>query len=197
MKLLLLTCSLIFGIIAYAQYFKDTIKESIQPNRWSWLIWSVSTLVEALTYGATSGDFLKAFIFYTSAACCLIVTSLIWLRSTWQKPSWTEFFCVFISIFALILWLYFRLTVWAHLLTVIALPVGFIPTWQSAWKNFLHENSLSWLYWTVGDFLAVAFVLSRLSKNIELPFVIMEALCQGAVLTIIILRKRKARKMSV
>ena len=183
------TCS----TYAYWRYYKDTTqKGGTEPNRWSWLIWSASTMMEALTYEAVSADFLKGGIFFISGCLCFLVTVFIWAKSKWEKPTASEIACVLVSILALVVWLYFEQTLFGHLLMVAALPIAFFPTWKDAWQNPSTENSPAWGLWAIGDLLTMAFVLLRLNNWEEVPYAAIEFVCHALVWSIVAFRQKAA-----
>lgn len=166
-------------ILAYIIYFVNLVWGETAPNRWSWLIWSGATLIEALTFNEVSGDSLQGSIFFISSACCFIITLAIWVRSKWKWPSFWELVCLVASAAALVLWLHYGLTLIAHLVMVAAVPVAFIPTWLAASADARKEKTSAWMIWTVGDALTLWLILSRLKEFDELPFIIMELLCHA------------------
>ncbi|MEK7144935.1 MAG: hypothetical protein AAB794_03745 [Patescibacteria group bacterium] len=178
---MILIAAIAFSIAAYVQYFRDIKNGVIVPNRWSWLIWSVATAVEALTYEAVSDDWMKSIVFFIAAISCFGITVRIWSEATWKKPDWTEVVCVIASGFALLLWLQFQLTLWAHLLMVLAVPVAFVPTWKSAIGNPNNERSRAWGWWSIGDLLTLIVILVRFDKVEELPFILVEFACHAVV----------------
>ncbi len=176
----------ILWIAGYAYYFKDTINSSIRPNRWSWLAFSISISLEALTYSDVSSDFWKSGIFFVSSLACVVVTALIWNKARWFRPDWTETFCLVVSVVATVIWLGFGEAWWAHVLLLTAIPVAFIPTYRDAWRNWKNENTPAWILWTLGDALAIIFVLMRLEIWEELPYAIVEFLAHITVWIIVI-----------
>lgn len=185
----MLVAAIVFIVAAYAEYFRDIKNEVIAPNRWSWLIWSAATAVEAFTYEAVSEDWMKSVIFFISAICCFWITKRIWSNARWQKPNWTEIISVIASGLALVLWLQFQLTLWAHLLMVAAVPVAFVPTWKNALGNPDNERSRAWGLWALGDLLTLLLIIVRLDKVEELPFILAEFACHATVWQMV--RKQK------
>ncbi|MEK7176739.1 MAG: hypothetical protein AAB719_00355 [Patescibacteria group bacterium] len=181
LDILLFITSGIFGVVAYRFYFKDIRDSVIKPNRWSWLIFCIATLLEVLTYNEVSGDLVKSSLFFISAICTFIIAALLWSRSTWKKPDWTEFICLSASIISLILWLGFNETLWAHIMLVVAIPISFIPIYRDSWNDWRVEDTVAWQLWTFGDLLAIFLVLTRLDKFEELPFAIVEFLSHATV----------------
>ena len=173
-------------IAGYAVYGLGLRARSVQPNRWSWLIWSAATGIEASTYQAVNGDLAQAAVFAISAACCIVVTMGIWARSIWTAPSLTEMICVVASILALILWAFFQMAFWAHVLIVAAVPIGFIPTWIGALRDRHHEASPAWGLWTLGDLATLILILTTLRTGVrELPYILVELACHAGVWLIV------------
>lgn len=200
MQTIAFAVSSIFGIWAYAVYFRKILKhsenggegsESFKPNRWSWLIWSVATAVESFTYEELSGDPFKSALFFISAGCCVVITTLIWTKSVWAMPDWTEILCTVASIAAIIVYVVFKEAFWAHFIAIAALPIAFIPTYRDAWLDWKSENTPSWMLWTIGDIATLSFVVMRLDKGEELPYAIIEMLCHGLVWGIVAFKRRK------
>jgi hypothetical protein len=166
----------------YATYLAMLRRDLVQPNRASWLIWSGSTAVEAATYAAVNPGSPQSWVFIASAACCVAVTLGIWRRSAWEWPTRTEAFCMAASAVALVTWLVFQETFWAHMLVVIAVPISFWPTWASVWADRTREKSPAWGLWTVGD-LATLIVAGRYANEGigEFAYVGVELLCHASV----------------
>ncbi|MFZ5746871.1 MAG: SET domain-containing protein [Pseudomonadota bacterium] len=171
-----------FSFSGYAVYLLGLRRRMLRPNRASWLIWAASTGLEAMTYAAVNPGAPQAWVFAISAAACLAVTVAIWRRSAWAPPSDVEAFCIGVSMAALLLWLVFRETFWAHMLVVAAVPVSFWPTWASVWKDRANERSPAWGLWTFGD-LATLLIAVRVPQPgvAELAYVIVELLCHASV----------------
>lgn len=182
--------AIIVGVVGYAYYFKDVARSEISPNRWSWLIWSAATLIEALTYDEVSGDLLKSAIFGASAICCWLITALIWARSVWQWPNQTELACVAASAVAMVVWLVFEEAYLAHMIMVIALPIAFIPTWRTAYAEPSKEMTRAWMIWSIGDFIALTLIVHRLESVEELPFILMELACHATIWITVMSRAR-------
>ena len=113
---------------------------------------------------------------------CVAVTLGIWRRSAWERPTRTEAFCMAASAVALVTWLVFQETFWAHMLVVVAVPISFWPTWASVWADRTREKSPAWGLWTVGD-LATLIVAGRYANEGigEFAYVGVELLCHASV----------------
>lgn len=164
-------------LVAYFLYVFDLVWRETSPNRWSWLIWSAATAMEAMTYQEVSGDWMKSAIFYLSAACCLLVAVSIWMKAKWKWPSITEYICLLASVAAFVLWQYYGKALFAHLLMVFAVPIAFIPTWRGALKDPASEKSMAWALWTVSDLIVLLIIVFRMKDIEELPYATVEFMC--------------------
>ena len=170
------------SFLGYAIYLAGLKERLVEPNRASWLIWGGATTVEAVTYAAVNPGTPQSIVFLLSAACCLGVALALSRRSRWTAPDAVETVCMGASLAAIVLWLAFRETFWAHMLVVAMVPVSFWPTWRSVWANRARERSPAWGLWTVGD-LATLLVATRTgSQDVgEYAYVVVELLCHSSV----------------
>ncbi len=166
----------------YAAYLLGLRRQTLQPNRASWLIWATATSLEALTYAAVNPGAPQGWVFALSAVACIAVTIGIWQRSAWAPPSSTESFCMAASLAALVLWLVFREAFWAHMLVVAAVPVSFWPTWASVWHDRSRERSPAWGLWTFGDLATLLIAVRGPELGLaELAYIVVELLCHASV----------------
>lgn len=171
-----------FSFAAYGTYLLGLRHQLVHPNRASWLIWSASATVEALTYHAVNPDAPQGWVFLLSAICCIAVTLALWQRSSWAPPTTLESLCMATCLVALVVWVVFRETFWAHMLVVAAVPVSFWPTWVSVSQDRGRERSPAWGLWSLGD-LATLFVAVRAGGTgvDELAYVLVELACHASI----------------
>ena len=191
MVIILIILAAIISTFAYIIYYNDIKQSSISPNRFSWIIWSISTFLEALTYDIVTNDILKSICFYTSAICCILITIKIWTTSKWAKPNWTEKISLAFCFLALLVWITFNSILITHLLLLLAIPIAFIPTYKNAQNDFHSENSRAWLLWSISDILVVLIIIIRLKATVELPYALIEFGCHLSVFLILIVNKLK------
>ncbi len=182
----------IFSIAGYVVYYRAIKKNTVSPNRWSWIIWAAATLIETLTYHKSFGGFFESSIFYISSIACITITVMIWRIAKWEKPDFTEIFSVIACITAMIVWYSYQIALWAHVVMLVALPVAFIPTIKSAWGDYRHEDSAAWKLWSIGDLFCFLFILTQNKISEELYYIIIEFFCHFAVFLTVFYRKRFA-----
>ncbi len=171
-----------FSFSGYAAYLIGLRRQTLRPNRASWLIWATATALEAVTYAAVNPGAPQTWIFVLSAVACVLVTIGIWHRSAWSPPSPTDTFCIAACLAALVLWLVFRETFWAHMLVVAAVPVSFWPTWASVWADRARERSPAWGLWTFGDLATLLIAVRGAELGVaELGYILVELLCHASV----------------
>lgn len=170
------------SLAGYATYLAGLRRHLVEPNRASWLIWSVATAVEAATYAAINPGAPQGWVFALSAAACVAVTLVMWRRSRWRAPSGIESLCMGVALVAILLWLVFHQALWAHLLVVAAVPVSFWPTWRSVREDARRERSPAWGLWTLGD-LATLLVAARVPGHAgsEYAYILVEFACHAGV----------------
>ncbi len=177
-----LALAMAFNLLGYASYWRGIRNDLVKPNRSSWLIWSAVTTAEALTYQAVNPGLLQNLVFFLSASSCLFVTFAIWRQSTLQPPNRIDWFCMAITLVALMIWFVFQERLIAHLVMVAAVPISFIPTWVSAAKEKEREANPAWGLWTLGDIATLIIILSTSNNHgSDLPYIIMELGCHASV----------------
>jgi hypothetical protein len=177
-------------MVAYGYYFEHTRQSVIKPNRWSWLLFALSSVLESLTYDEIAEGTMATFAFYLSAACTIVVTSLIWSRGKWEKPNAYERFSFVAAVTAMLLYWVFQKAGWAHAVLLISIPVTFIPSYKDAWYDWKEEDTPAWKLWTMGDGLVLLLVLLTIQSPEELPYALVELGCHAAMWAIVSVRKR-------
>lgn len=179
---ILLATAIGLGVAGYATYLVGLRRHLVEPNRASWLIWSVATGVEAATYAAVNPGAPQGIVFMLSAAACLVVTLVMWHRSRWRAPTGIESLCMGAALTAIALWLAFHQAFWAHMLVVAAVPVSFWPTWQSVREDVRRERSPAWGLWTLGD-LATLLVANSVPGHApaEYAYILVELGCHATI----------------
>lgn len=169
-------------VLAYAIYGIEQRRGLIEPNRASWMIWSAANLTEALTYNALNAGAAQNIIFFTSSIACLAITLSVWRHGAFKRPTRLEIASLTACLAALVLWLGFQNSAWAHWLLVVMVPVSFLPTFAAVLKDRSKERSAAWGLWTMSDLAVLAYVLSVAGgTGSEVPYVLVELACHAAV----------------
>jgi hypothetical protein len=194
LELIFLVLSTAFATYAYVQYYADTVRQRISPNRWSWLIWCFTTGVEVFTFQLVSTDLKTTAVFGGSFIACVLTTFVIWSSGSLKGPSRIELACLLASFAALAIAVLFNSAWWGHFIALAAIPVSFLPTYRSAYADWRMERSPSWLFWTLGDLFALAYVVLQLGSARELPYAVVEAICHGGVWVVVRLARSNSQR---
>lgn len=178
--IVLIVLATLMSFWAYQTYGKDLVRTT--PNRWSWMIWFFTTIVEALTYQAVNENLIITGAFFCSAFFCAVMTVKIWRKLKWVRPDTFECFSIIASVAAVVIWMVWHENWWAHVVAIIAIPVSFVPALKDAFRDPEGEYSSAWWKWTVSDFLMIVAVLFMLRQaNSELPYVVVEFVMHAAM----------------
>ncbi len=180
-------CAVIIGIMADRLYFLELDKKTghHRPNRWSWLIWCLTSYVEVATFKGISADWLKVIPLATTPIACTILFWKVWKmrEDKWESrlDRLIDICSVTASISAIVIWVCFQEKLWAHIIMIVAVPVSYIPTWRSIPKETHSGWERSWMLWTIMDALNLVLNIHRLNSLAELPYVTTELICHGSV----------------
>ena len=177
-----LIAAMALSLAGYGSYLVGLRRHLVEPNRASWLIWAAAAGVEAATYAAVNPHRPQSWVFALSALACIVVALSMWRRSRWGTPTPAESLCIGAALAALLLWIAFKETFWAHMLVVAAVPVSFWPTWRSVWEDRARERSPAWGLWTLGDLMTLLLVARDGDTGVGgLAYVLVELCCHASV----------------
>ena len=186
--------AVVFTIAAFLFYYSDLRRAKVSPNRISWIIWSLTTTLETISYIAVSHDLVKALYFIISSICSIAITIKIWTHSHWTKPNYGEVVSVIFCFASIAIWIIFNSEWFAHVLLLIALPIAFLPTFRNGLKDYRNENSYAWILWAISDIFGITVIALRIRTYEELPYAILELFCHLGVCAIIYLNRKRFLK---
>ncbi len=184
-----------FLVWAYFIYYKDVSQSKIQPSKISWALWCLSSVLETFTYNYITTDPIKLICFIFSTSACIVLTSRIWSISKWEKPGAIEKGILIICVCATITWFLTQSAWVAHVVLLVSIPLGFVPTLLNAIKDYRNENFTAWVCWGTSDLILVTVILIRLESFQELPYAVVEFGCHITIVSIICFQKFRIRKL--
>jgi hypothetical protein len=145
MGIVIVLIGALIGTIGSAVYAWDTIKGRTQPNKVSWLMWSIAPLIgtaAALSKGVTWA-ILPVFM---SGFCPLLIflISFINPKSFWKLQK-SDYICGALSALALLLW---AITKDANIAIVFAIMSDFaatLPTLVKCWRHPESESGVAYI----------------------------------------------------
>lgn len=145
----------IIGAIGSFAYLVDTFKGRVQPNRVSFLLWSVAPFI-AFAAQIGQGIGLESLMTFTSGffPFVILIASFTNKKAEWKVTKF-DLLCGFLSVLGLILWLVTEVGNIAILFSIIADGFAAVPTLVKAYKYPESEVSWPWLATSFGVVLTL------------------------------------------
>jgi len=162
-------------------YVRSVLRSSMQPNTASWLIWAYGGVLEAASYIAMSGDWVKWLLPIACNFACVVTFALLLGKGRFAWLSSWEWICLGIDMMGLIVWWHWRSATWAHLVMQIGVPISFVPIFLSVWRNPANEHPLPWVIWSAAYFLGTVTVVLRWQEWPEVVFSLNNLICHALI----------------
>ncbi|MEI8062282.1 MAG: hypothetical protein WCG97_03225 [bacterium] len=147
----------IFLITGYIPYIYEVIRGTDIPNRASWCIWSLSTLI--ILFGVhETGTHEAIWVPIADAIGCFVIFILSLRLGTggWSK---TDKISLVVSLLGLIIWLMTGSALIALVANLIIYISGYIPTIKKSIRNPRSESLLAWTIFLIGVILNLITVM--------------------------------------
>src|SRR3989344_7304160 len=127
-------------------YLVDTIKGKVQPNRGSWLLWSIAPLV-AFAAEISQGVGIQSLTTFIVGFVPLVIfiASFVNKKAKWQLTRF-DLVCGGLSIIGLVLWLVTRIGNVAILFALLADGLAALPTVAKSYEYPESENSAVFVF---------------------------------------------------
>ena len=152
----------ILTLAAFGPYIISTIKRETKPERATWWIWTLNSVLLLASYRAEGAqETIWLSVAYTIGCITIALFSIKYGTSTWSK---LDLSCLIGTSFAGILWV-----IIGPLATFIASLIidlfGITPTIYRSFHHPEEENVLSWFMWFTGGFLSILVVENILMRG--------------------------------
>jgi len=146
----------IIVLAGYFPYIISTIRGRTRPNRATWIIWAIVTIIIAVSY-AESGATSTLWVAIVNAAMSVCV-ALLSLK--YGVGGWTPFdrACLFASLASLALWQLSGSPLTALGINVLVDAIGALPTIRKAYYEPETEDRLTWVLYLIGYTVNLAAV---------------------------------------
>ncbi len=159
---------IIIGVILQSiggvSYLIDTIKGKVQPNKVSWLLWSIAPLI-AFSAMVQQGVGLQSLVTFIVGFVPLVIfiASFINKKATWEITK-LDIICGILSLLGLGLWMFTQVGNIAIFFSIVADGLAAIPT---IIKSYKHPQSESATVYSLGIINALIGVLTITTWNFE------------------------------
>ncbi len=182
----------IFISIGYIPYVYEVITKKTVPSRASWLIWSISTIIIAVSVQLTGTTEAIWFPILDAVGCTIIFL----LAIPYGSGGWTntDKFSFAICIASLIVWYTTGNPLTALLMNLTVYVSGYIPTIGKVWRDPRHESRLAWSLFFVGSLVNLIAVLIGNDTGFAVWFYPTVLTVVVGMLFVLLLRKNGIRR---
>lgn len=179
--------SLLLSLAGYAPYIRLTLARKIRPHFFSWLVWSLISLIAYLAQ--ESGDAGPgAWAVGVSAACCSFI-ALCSIRHGERRVTRSDWLCLGGALLALPLWLFCKDPLAALAAVMVVDAFAYAITFRKSWADPYGEDPAIYLIDTVKYGFAI-LAMERYSL-LTLAFPIFIIVVEGALAAVILTRRRR------
>jgi hypothetical protein len=177
----------VLSLLGFIPYVTTTLAGKNKPNRASWLIWGVLSVILLTSYksaGATHALWL-------SGANVLGMGLVVGLSFKYGEGGFTplDVSCLIAAFIGMLCWGYFHSPLPALYTSVAVDAIGAIPTVKKAYLNPAHENYPTWLlFWAANTLNLFALDDWRLALSL---YPIYLFLISGIMAVVLTLRRRR------
>ncbi|PIR76549.1 MAG: hypothetical protein COU32_01410 [Candidatus Magasanikbacteria bacterium CG10_big_fil_rev_8_21_14_0_10_42_10] len=176
-------------LIGISVYIKETIRGNTKPNRVSWLMWSIATLIAAAAEVTKGVGWAVLPIFIAGFAPFLVFIATFFNKKSYWKLQTFDYICGALSLLAIFFWWLTKEANVAIVFAIAADAFAAIPTYK---KAITHPHSESVAPFALGFFNALTSFFALVAFNFaELAFPIYLVLLDASFTIIIYRGKRK------
>jgi hypothetical protein len=181
--------SLFIAFVSYIPYARMTIKQTIRPHVFSWIIWGTMnaiTFFAQISRGAGAGAWATGF----SAAGCFFIAFLASLHGE-KKITRSDGMVFLSSLAAIPIWYVTKNPLSAVILLTLINVAAFYPTLRKSWIN-PHEEMIS--QFLVSDIKHLGSIFAMTSYSTVTMLYPVSALFLNTSLAAVIFRRRVKRR---
>ena len=122
-------------MFGYASYIKETLKGGTKPNKVSWLMWPLATLIAAVAGLKAGAGWVVLPVFMSGFGALLVFIASFLNKNSYWKLEIFDYLCGLFSFLALILWAITREPIVAIIFAIASDGFASIPTLIKSWKH--------------------------------------------------------------
>lgn len=141
-------------LIAYWPYIVAVIRRETIPNRATWIIWTLVSLIIAISYKNSGGE----ATFWVPVGYAVGSGIVAILSFKYGEGGWTRLdkFCLTMAVLSIPAWILSGSPKTALLISLAVDLLGALPTIKKSYLEPEKENRIAWSLFAVGCFLNVA-----------------------------------------
>ncbi len=147
--------ALIFNIIGNFSYLKAVIQGKAKPHKISWFIWALAPLVAFAAQISQGVGISSLMTFAVGFGPLLVFLASFTNRKAQWKINKFDYFCLALSVLAILLWALTKDALLALILSIIADAVACIPTLIKSWYFPETEDYIAYLCAGISAFITI------------------------------------------
>lgn len=178
----------IVSFICGSFYLFDTIQGKVQPNRVTWLLWTISPLISTFASSSAGADWKPIVpVFMAGFMPLLVLIASFVNKSSYWSLSYLDYICGILSVLSLIVWYLSKDPNLAIVFSIFSDLMAAIPTFVKIWCSPESEASI---YYIGGIFTDVSSLITATRWTIaSVSFSIYLILLDISLLILIYYRK--------
>ena len=188
-KLLFTLLAIVLTFIGFYPYIRGVLKNSIKPHFFSWLIWSLVTLVVFVAQLKEGGG-LGAWPIGISGLITVVVAVLAFLKKADVKITRTDWGFLILALSSLPFWYVTSDPFWAVLILSTVEVLGFGPTLTKAYHLPYEENITFFVLFMIRNLLSIV-ALERLTVTTVMFPAVGAGACVILIVTLVSRRRLK------
>ena len=191
LKTILGIIAVVIGFIGYVPYIIDTIRNKTKPHAFSWLVWTILTVI-AFFAQLSRGAGVGAWATGMTALVCAFITILAF-RQGEKDIKIFDWVSLLVAGVSLILWGITNNPLVAIILVVIIDAAGFFPTFRKAFHKPFEETMSQYIIATIKWVLSIVALGSLNLTTVLFPAAVAALNTSFSIMLIIRRRKFKPR----
>jgi len=126
--------SILLAVIGYAPYLWATMRGSIRPHAFSWLIWGISNAI-AFAAQSVEGAGAGAWVTGTTAILCFLVAMCAFFRAGEKDIHRSDWISFAGAIFAALIWVMTDNPLLSIIVVTLIDALGFYPSFRKGWNK--------------------------------------------------------------
>jgi hypothetical protein len=185
--MLIVLIGAVIQLVGIYFYLRETIRGKTQPNKVSWLMWSIAPFIASIAAFSDGARWATLPVFMAGFTALLVfIASFVNPKAYWKIEIF-DYICGFCSVLALLLWGITKEPLVAIIFSIISYAFAAVPTIIKSWK-YPDSESIETYFAGLFNALSSFFALKTFSIS-ELAFPIYLVL-ESSLLTILVYRGR-------
>jgi len=174
-KVIIGAVSAVLAFVAYGGYLRDIFRGKTEPHAFTWLIWMLVAVIVSAGQIASNGG-AGSWSVAVTAVLSLAICVLAFMRVD-QKIATSDWWCLFIALGAIPLWIFTNTPLWSMLLVSLIDVIGFIPTFRKGYYYPFTESISTFSLGVVISILSIFAMGSYSLTTLIFPAVIIMTNC--------------------